>query len=189
MKSEQKRRIGKLGEVVLLTVGTVGIISIALVAPNALQLFSPLLKKRKKNRLNQDMKRNVESLIQGGFLIQRINRSGEFTLELTPKGRYEAALRHNALDKQQTDKWDGWWRIIIFDIPNKNSELRNELRRAVRMYGFYMVQKSVWVYPYPCDNFVVLVKSHLGISNDVLFVVASSMENDKELKRAFKLQK
>jgi len=38
--------------------------------------------------------------------------------EVTQKGRYKA-LRYFD-EKKKLDKWDGKWRLVIFDIPEKN---------------------------------------------------------------------
>lgn len=40
--------------------------------------------------------------------------------------------------------WDGKWRIIIFDIPEKNRQIRNLLRYRLKEWGFIKWQKSVW---------------------------------------------
>src|SRR3989344_2297817 len=45
-------------------------------------------------------------------------------------------------------RWDGKWRILIFDVPEKIRGKRDFLRRELIDFGFYPLQKSVWVYPY-----------------------------------------
>jgi CRISPR-associated endonuclease Cas2 len=47
-------------------------------------------------------------------------------------------------------KWDGKWRMVLFDIPEKNRAGRNALRQKIKELGFTELQKSVFVYPYPC---------------------------------------
>src|SRR3989344_7150077 len=44
-------------------------------------------------------------------------------------------------------KWDGLWRLVVFDISEENRKLRDLLRRKLRSLGFAMFQKSVWVTP------------------------------------------
>ncbi len=80
------------------------------------------------------------------------------------------------------------WRVIIFDVPQTKSKLRHELRRAVKLYGFKMIQQSVWVYPYACDDFVGILKKHLGLSHDVLYMKVAFIENDKQLRKEFELK-
>lgn len=41
--------------------------------------------------------------------------------------------------------WDGKWRIVVFDIPEKHKKLRHALRWKLREWEFTFWQKSVWV--------------------------------------------
>jgi phenylacetic acid degradation operon negative regulatory protein len=125
-------------------------------------------------------------LIKNGLLKRRITALGEVKLELTSKGKWETSIRSSHKDLEGKT-WDGVWRIVVFDVPEAKSKLRTELRRAMRMYGFVMLQRSVWVYPHACDDFISLIKSHLGISHDVLYLTATYIENDTYLRREFKI--
>lgn len=61
-------------------------------------------------------------------------------LKLTDKGRQEVVLKKLLED----DKWDGKWRIVIFDIPEKHRHLRDTFRSQLREFQFEPLQKSVW---------------------------------------------
>ena len=45
--------------------------------------------------------------------------------------------------------WDGKWRIIVFDLPEKKRGLRNDLRKQLRSARFGGLQRSVWISPGP----------------------------------------
>lgn len=184
----KKIRIGRVGEIVLATIATAGILSVALFAPNALQMFTPFMK-RKKRAPKQEIQRNLESFIASGLVKRVIADDGTPSLILTKKGHWEVLLRHRQKDSGEKQKWDGRWRVIVFDVPNEKSTIRAELRRAIRLYGLHLLQKSVWVYPYPCDDFVQLLRSHLDISAHVLYMTVDTIENDKELRREFNVIK
>ncbi len=185
MKKETKMRVGKIGEVLLLTIATAGVISVAVLAPNALQILKPFLKDKKYSH-QKAVEKNIDSLIKSGLLTRSINKKGEVTVSLTKRGKWESFLRRPE-EEVRKQKWDGIWSVIIFDVPNEKRKLRNELRRGIRMFGFYQLQQSVWVYPYKCDEFVKLVKEHLGVASEVLVMEVSNIENDKELKRHFEI--
>lgn len=59
-------------------------------------------------------------------------------------------LGHDALGDLIFDekKWDGKWRLVIFDIPEDKRGIRDLLRRKLKDWGFRSFQKSVWV----CKN-------------------------------------
>ena len=61
-------------------------------------------------------------------------------LKLTDKGRQEIILKKLLEDKS----WDGKWRVVIFDVPEKHRLLRDALRSQLRQFQFKPWQKSVW---------------------------------------------
>ncbi|OGK35338.1 hypothetical protein A3A93_02915 [Candidatus Roizmanbacteria bacterium RIFCSPLOWO2_01_FULL_38_12] len=47
------------------------------------------------------------------------------------------------------DKWDGIWRILSYEIPEKKRELRDRLRREVASWGLGPWHRSFWLTPHP----------------------------------------
>ena len=178
-------RIGPVGNAVLGVIAVSGVITAVALFPGVAHIIGPFLKKKKYSR-NQLVSRNLESLIANGLIRRTKNANGDEVLELTTKGRFEAMIRHTTLTRK-SDAWDGLWRVIIFDVPNSKGKVRNELRRIIKLFGFHQLQKSVWVYPYECDDFVHLLKSHLGAAPDVLYMKVQHIENQKHLMKEFKL--
>jgi phenylacetic acid degradation operon negative regulatory protein len=43
--------------------------------------------------------------------------------------------------------WDGYWRLVLFDVPVERNVDRENLRRYLRGRGFGYLQKSVWISP------------------------------------------
>ena len=50
-------------------------------------------------------------------------------------------------------RWDGVWRLVVFDIPESSRALRTRLRRRLKEFGFGWLQNSVWISPHPVDPF------------------------------------
>lgn len=48
-----------------------------------------------------------------------------------------------------SQKWDRKWRLLLFDIPERDASKRRELRRALTAAGFGCLQASVWISPSP----------------------------------------
>ena len=46
---------------------------------------------------------------------------------------------------------DGVWKIVIFDIPEKNRSIRNILRQRLTLLGFKKWQNSIWVSPFAIE--------------------------------------
>lgn len=50
------------------------------------------------------------------------------------------------------------------------------------------LQDSAWVHPYPCDEFVALVRAHLASGvGEVRVFVADALESDRTLREHFRL--
>ena len=106
---------------------------------------------------------------------------------ITSRGKVEI-LRSKILQKKK-EKWDGKWRIVIFDISEKQRRGRNLIRRELKWLGFKELQKSVWIFPYDVelelkDLIDVLTKELKG---DIRFLTVEKMNYDQDFKKIFKL--
>jgi CRISPR-associated endonuclease Cas2 len=178
----------KIGKIILGTVATAGLISMAVLAPNAVQcieMFYPN-KKRKYNR-EWYVKTAIGRLKQQG-LIKFEKKSGKTFVRLTKKGK-EKLLKYQLqeIKIKKPKKWDGKWRVVIFDIKEQRRYIRDGLREELINLGFLRLQNSVWVCPYECEEIVIMLKSHFKIGKDVLYMIVERIENDKWLKREFDL--
>ena len=84
---------------------------------------------------------------------------GLVTITITEKGKRVALKFHiDEMVIPTPQRWDGKWRIVIFDIPEKLRRGRDALREKLKDLMFYELQRSVWIHPYPCNtqiNFIV----------------------------------
>lgn len=81
----------------------------------------------------------VKDLREKGF-IETEKDGRKILLKLTDIGREEAIVKKLLAE----EKWDGKWRMVIFDIPEKHRKLRKILRSKLREWEFEPWQKSVW---------------------------------------------
>jgi len=141
---------------------------------------SPGLSPSTAKRLYQQ---KINNLKNRGYL--RETKKG---WELTPKGRIEI-IKIIIWKKLNNKKWDGKWRIIIFDIPEMSRRDRDFLRRELKWIGFIELQKSVWIFPYDMEKeLVALLKLwKLEFLGDIRFLVAEKITSEEELKKYFNL--
>ncbi len=184
-QKHRKPRIGPISGAIIASIALLGIVPFLALFPGMAYVIAPFIRKRKRPR-KHSIQASVESLVDSGLVRKLISKDGSVQLELTQKGKWEALLRSKSSDIKN-EKWDKLWRVVIFDVPQEKNKMRHELRRAMKLYGFKMLQQSVWVYPYACDNFIEILKSHLGVSNDVLYMKVSYIENDRHLQNEFKI--
>lgn len=105
--------------------------------------------------------------------------------EITKKGRYKA-LQYVIKDKKRK-KWDGKWRLIIFDIPEEKSYLRQNLRENLELLGFKYLQKSVWITPYNVRKELGIVVDYLNLHPYLQFMLIDILEDDDWLRKRFRI--
>ena len=102
---------------------------------------------------NRSLHAAIKKLYQSKMVVYRENNDKTITLVLTENGK-EKTLIYNldSIKLQQQDKWDGLWRIVIFDVPERFKKGRNALSSKLKQLGLYPLQKSVFIYPYECKD-------------------------------------
>lgn len=182
-ESLRRSKKGEVEKVILKTIAAVGVLSVAVLAPNALKMLG-LKKVSEWGRKKEGIKAARKRLVDKGLLAYKNNY-----LELTKKG--EAKLRQLELHDfkyKKSQKWDGKWRILIFDIPEDNRQLRDKIRTTLQLIGFTKLQQSVWVYPFDCEDLITLLKADFRVGRDLLYLIVDSIENDGWLKNHFNLK-
>ena len=84
-------------------------------------------------------------------------------------------------------KWDGYWRIVIFDIPEKFKKARNALGKKIKDLGLFPLQKSVFVYPFDCKDEINFVSEFFRVGKFTQYIVAKELDGEKFLKQHFGL--
>ncbi len=161
---------------------------VALVAPNVIGALAKLgIIQLKKYRPLTYINKQVESMIARG-LLKKVRRNGVATVELTEKGKLKLK-KYKLQSENKTKKkvWDKKWRILIFDVWEKRRATRNLLRFELKDYGFIQLQRSVWIYPYDCEEFIELLKTELKFGKNVRYLLVEKVDNDDLLRRHFKV--
>ena len=189
-EARRERRRGYLQKAVLSTIGVAGLMAIAVVAPNALQILGKL-GLGKRGRFTEQAKRATTRLVRKGYIEFKEHRGKKY-LRLTNSGRLflQRAEREEHLRatffKQR--KWDRRWRMVAFDIAERRKESRRKLRQVLQSFNFLRIQDSVWVYPYDCEEVIVLLKAELHMGKEVLYAIIEKIENDGWIRRHFGLK-
>ncbi len=183
--SRKRRTKQNIQHAVLAAIAVTGFVAFSAVAGNALQLLRYLPKE--KYNFNHRAKSAAGRLVAKGY-ANWTERDGKKFLRITPKGRRALAFEQARVAlKDNKRKWDGRWRMVAFDIPERRGTVRFRLRSVMREIGFIRLQDSVWVYPYDCEDFIALLKAELKIGKDVLYAIADTIEHDKGLRQHFSL--
>ncbi|MFH1180890.1 MAG: hypothetical protein V1705_00590 [bacterium] len=116
-------------------------------------------------------------------------KNHQIYISLTDEGRKKAGIYQiNDLEIKKPKKWDGRWRIILFDISEVKKIKREAFRGKLKELGFYPFQKSAWIHPYDCRNEVELLKDFFGLGEQELrLIVAQDIGENIFLRNIFKI--
>ncbi|MBP9751592.1 MAG: CRISPR-associated endonuclease Cas2 [Candidatus Moranbacteria bacterium] len=187
--SEKKERRLEIQKMLLFGVAGAGLLASALVAPNVIGAIGKLyvMTKDEERGYRSYAKTAIGRLKKKGF-VETVHENGKIFYRLTEAGERQLLkyrLKENALKKK---RWDGKWRLVIFDIQETRRYARDRWRDEIASFGFIRLQDSVWVSPYESEELVSLLKTEFHVGRDVLYIVADSIENDRELKDRFGIE-
>ncbi len=163
-----------------------GVLIIGAVAPNIFQIFG---KFKQSRRYSDKQLRNALYNLERQNLVEIIQeKDDKIKIRLTNKGR--ARIREFSADIltiSRPKKWDKKWRIVIFDIPNKFTKAREALRQKLKDLEFYQLQKSVWIYPYPCEDEILFIAHIFQIESFIEILTVEKLLHEDKIRRFFEL--
>lgn len=77
--------------------------------------------------------------------------------------------------KLNNEKWDGKWRLVIWDIPEKRRVVRDILRFKLKQLGFTRWQKSVWASKANCTDLLRKFIKQIGIEDWVMVIESDNV--------------
>lgn len=174
---------------ILLLLATVGFVAASILMPGLPIALKPFLQKQQKkwghfNR--RKLKAEIKRLQKIG-VIEETLQGGELLFKLTEKGK-EKVLKYR-LEKLSLlhNKWDGKWRLVIYDIPKGKKNQADAFRRLLKKLELLQLQKSVYLTPYACKNEVEFLKTLYGIEEHVTLLTVSGIEHEISYKSYFGL--
>lgn len=140
---------------------------------------------RQHDRNEASFRSSLQSLEKSGY-IERVNRD-QFLI--TPKSLRKVRLLKICEENWRTEKWDGFWKIISFDIPEKKRSERAIFRSLIKRKDFIGLQASVFISPWADFKKLAVIRSDLDIEKYVSFFEArsSSVDDDSALRKKFNL--
>lgn len=124
----------------------------------------------------------IYELKRRGYLEQ-IEKDGQKYLKLTAKGRLKTIKR------KILGKWDGYWRIIAFDIEETRKKTRDLFRSKLRELNCQPIQKSVWITPSDISFELQELIELLNLENNVDYFISKALTNEEKYLQMFKIDK
>lgn len=147
-----------------------------------------LLRKEWKKINQQSFDRSVKRLSSQKLVKEVVLPNGSFKLVLTQEGKRQARIQYlfgQSIHFKNPKEWDKKWRIVLFDVPEKDRKFRDVLREHLRELKFYKLQHSVFISPYPCEKQLLELVALYKVGSFVRIVTADWVDNEEKLKKHF----
>lgn len=172
-----------------------GGIIIASASPGFIPRIIPRLIKyaryeKKRKEIEKRKFYNAFNYLRNQGLVEMEYRGKQLYISLTEEGKKKVGkYQIDDLEIKKPFRWDKKWRVLIFDIDEKNKAKREALRGKLKELGLYQLQKSVWVCPYDFFKEMDILRRFFGLeSSEMKMITASEIEGDKEIKIFFRLK-
>ncbi len=141
---------------------------------------APISSPTAKNKAKYAIARSVKNLIESGLAEELKSDHFEY-VRLTPSGRHK--LHSLVLDSESAllnTSWDGYWRIVLLDLPEERKNEREALRYLLKKAGFICLKNSVWVSMYPFEHLFTNIKKDLGLTTELIILVTDQLDTVSE---------
>jgi DNA-binding transcriptional regulator PaaX len=128
---------------------------------------------------------------------KQVVRTPDRAYELTPPGEYAALkayvrkefvqLEQKAGAQEKDLKWDGKWRLVLFDIPESKRPLRDYIRSTLKRLGFKEFQRSLWIYPFRLPSFMLKMLDDPQVRKYSRAITTSDIDYEEDLRKMFRL--
>jgi DNA-binding transcriptional regulator PaaX len=130
-------------------------------------------KKISKNTI----RKNLERLIAQGIVKKK---GSVFSLS---KGGIKLFNSIGLRKKILAKKWDGKYRLVIFDIPEKNRADRNWLRGELHLLQYAQLQKSVFISKFSLTEDIIIEIQKRKMSKFVNYLLVDKIFDYSEIKK------
>lgn len=166
-----------------------GMAGALLIAPNAVQAGDSLLKHLDKKARARKTKELLYYMKKRELIDYTELPDGQLEISVTEQGKRRLErIDFERMNIAKPKKWNGYWNLVLFDIPENRRKSRSALSLKLKNLGFYQLQKSAWVHPYPCRKEIELVQAVYGIdSRNLIMCEVVSVDRAPYLKRHFSI--
>jgi DNA-binding transcriptional regulator PaaX len=103
-------------------------------------------------------------------------------LSLSSQGRHKLRnIRLSAKNHLVSTTWDGYWRLIILDLPESQKSERDAVRYILKKAGFVQIKRSLWISPFPLEHMIINMKDDLNLHDGLMVIVSDKLDPDTEL--------
>jgi DNA-binding transcriptional regulator PaaX len=130
----------------------------------------------------ESVRRGIDRLRAQGYL-ERAEEGDRVIYHVTDVGRRR--VERYVFSKK---RWDGRWRLVAYDIPERRRRARDVLRERLVELGFQPFQESVWIAPFDVLEEVARLRQEYRIRRYVQLLTVEVIEDHDRLMQKFGLR-
>jgi len=190
LTDERIEKLKTVSDIVMSVLSIASILTLTVVAPNAIQLLKVFQKSKGRK---YSTKHNKEKILRTFYYIRNKGyidfrrNDKDYEIVITEKGNKKIKnLKFNTLVISNPKSWDGkFWQIAV-DIPVKYKTSADYFRMKLKELRCYPLQRSLWFYPHDPRGEVEFIAKTYGVANYITFMKIERMEqDDKEILKTY----
>lgn len=120
--------------------------------------------------------RTLKKMIDDNILDEHETEQSSF-LSLTSSGRQKLrTIKLSSENHLVSTTWDGYWRMVIVDIPESRKKDQDAIRYLLKKAQFVQIKSSVWISPYPLEHMMINIKKDMNLEEDILVLVTDKLD-------------
>ena len=137
--------------------------------------------KDKNVKTSYALARALKNLVESGCAeIHKSERQNYAKITAYGKTRLNTMALEGE-DALVSQAWDGFWRIILLDLPESRKSERESLRYLLKKANFVCLKNSAWISPHPYEYLFTNIKKDLGLTTEMVIIVTQFV--DEEMKK------
>lgn len=166
----------------------IGVAGLVVAFPPLLSGVAAVVRLGKRDYKRAGVRRVLGQLKKQKYVTIEELPDGHTTIKITKQGMMRAlSYQVDSMHIQTQKRWDGLWRVVIFDIEEKHRRLRDIFRRRLVQLNLFQLQKSVFVSPYPCFDEIEFLRELYGVAFSAKYLLVQKIEDDLLLRSHFEL--
>ena len=134
--------------------------------------------KGKDAKTSYALTRALKNLVESGCAeIYKTERKNYAKITAQGKNRLNALILENT-DALVPQTWDGFWRIVLLDLPENRKSERESLRYLLKKAGFVCLKNSAWISPFPYEHLFTNIKKDLGLTTEMMIIVTQFIDEE-----------
>lgn len=178
--------IGIVGLALLLGLGERGAVAVSEILKGPGRGLRRSLKRMEKTKSFWDYYDELKDLKENSArtILWRLQKKGLVTKK---EGHYKLTLQGlkvvNIFQKKEIKEhqWDGKWRLIMFDIPEKRRDERHWLRFQLLIWDYRPLQKSVFIGKQPIEEDVYSEIIARGLNQFIRLITIGEIDDEEIL--------